>query len=739
MSRCGTICRRALLLIALLAAAMVLTLVGFRESAIRSILYPDTSFIKSLKPIRRVHWTELDLGQFRSKHVLQSVPLIIELQTTDMPLWDRESFLQYCSHRKVSLISRATAQALHQGARIASEDSQHRIHDLGKLLDLSLRIFTRGGVENLTKARSMIPLAEVAQQIDRADAAGVEGEWSLLSSTPSHRIWTMALLARWSPIAAMIDAFLRVVLGPTYLHDQAVDQVCPELERNGGSFAAAYARQASFVDPGWLAEMLQVNSSEVVVDKRNEPLQFFWGAKGSVAYPLHWDVVDGDNFMQMLQGCKEVVILQEDEGMTSGDVLASNIPGTTSFAFDPFDASADTSGGPLVGWYGEIKAGDLLFMPGNSLHHIRNKCKDTVSIGTRPWLHSAVKEAAMQNNISVPFSIRENFCLRSGITCTTHRKKHWKKAPMANLGFPAKALNRDGAGSKACSSQPTYFHGESGLKSIDLELTAAELVSAKQSILANRALWRKRKIGSEDSMSNVRELISKEARDQLYYYTMGAASNYDSKKTGAHSSNFASANSVLEKELGWLYNRIRVAIARLVAPDALALVPGHNFYLHIYSGEIVRGEGGPLVKSLIAAIPMQPHLDRSFMQLDWPNDTNITHSLSFTLPLVLPAEGSGMRTYHVWCNKTATHLGLDAKDNATRCIDANREPVNELSMATFQRVPYTDWGYVPGTMVVNNGDQYHCLTNFVDLIPDDLRITVQGHGIFSEGAWRLFA
>ena len=59
--------------------------------------------------------------------------------------------------------------------------------------------------------------------------------------------------------------------------------------------------------------------------------------------------------LQMLQGCKEVVILQEDEGMISGDVLASNIPGTTSFAFDPFDASADTPGGPLVGWYGEIK------------------------------------------------------------------------------------------------------------------------------------------------------------------------------------------------------------------------------------------------------------------------------------------------------------------------------------------------------------------------------------------------
>ena len=50
---------------------------------------------------------------------------------------------------------------------------------------------------------------------------------------------------------AQIDAFriLRVVVGPAYLHDEAVERVCPALERNGGAVAAAYARQASIVDP----------------------------------------------------------------------------------------------------------------------------------------------------------------------------------------------------------------------------------------------------------------------------------------------------------------------------------------------------------------------------------------------------------------------------------------------------------------------------------------------------------
>jgi hypothetical protein len=117
--------------------------------------------------------------------------------------------------------------------------------------------------------------------------------------------------------------------------------------------------------------------------------------------------------MQVLSGCKEAVVLAEDEGMVGGDVLRSRIPDTAAFAFDPFDApaAAELRGGPRRGWHGVYKGGDLLFLPGNSLHHVRNACPDTVAVNVRPWRHSTARATAQASGIEVPFStryIREN-------------------------------------------------------------------------------------------------------------------------------------------------------------------------------------------------------------------------------------------------------------------------------------------------------------------------------------------
>ena len=93
---------------------------------------------------------------------------------------------------------------------------------------------------------------------------------------------------------------------------------------------------------------------------------------------LHRDIIDSDNFIQVLSGCKEVVVLWEDAAMIGGDVLGSRIPGTNAFSFNPFDAPSELTGAPRNGWHGEYRTGDLIFLPGNSLHHVRNKCANTV-------------------------------------------------------------------------------------------------------------------------------------------------------------------------------------------------------------------------------------------------------------------------------------------------------------------------------------------------------------------------
>ena len=64
--------------------------------------------------------------------------------------------------------------------------------------------------------------------------------------------------------------------------------------------------------------------------------------------------------------------------MIGGDVLGSRIPGTNAFSFNPFDAPSELTGAPRNGWHGEYRTGDLIFLPGNSLHHVRNKCANTV-------------------------------------------------------------------------------------------------------------------------------------------------------------------------------------------------------------------------------------------------------------------------------------------------------------------------------------------------------------------------
>ena len=80
--------------------------------------------------------------------------------------------------------------------------------------------------------------------------------------------------------------------------------------------------------------------------------------------------------------------------MVGGDVLGSRIPGTNAFSFNPFDAPSELTGAPRNGWHGEYRTGDLIFLPGNSLHHVPNKCANTVAINVRPWPHSIARKAA---------------------------------------------------------------------------------------------------------------------------------------------------------------------------------------------------------------------------------------------------------------------------------------------------------------------------------------------------------
>ena len=81
------------------------------------------------------------------------------------------------------------------------------------------------------------------------------------------------------------------------------------------------------------------------------------------------------------------------------------VPGTTAFGFTAFDAAADARIAAR-GWQGVLRPGDLFFLPGNALHHVRNACAASVAINVRPWRHSVARAAAMLSGVEVPFSSR---------------------------------------------------------------------------------------------------------------------------------------------------------------------------------------------------------------------------------------------------------------------------------------------------------------------------------------------
>merc|ERR1711865_389609 len=99
--------------------------------------------------------------------------------------------------------------------------------------------------------------------------------------------------------------------------------------------------------------------------------------------------------------------------------------GTNAFSFNPFDAPSELTGAPRNGWHGEYRTGGLIFLPGNSLHHVRNKCANTVAINVRPWLHSIARKAASLHGLPIPFSTRDSRARYCYCSSATHRS--WRR------------------------------------------------------------------------------------------------------------------------------------------------------------------------------------------------------------------------------------------------------------------------------------------------------------------------
>lgn len=219
----------------------------------------------------------------------------------------------------------------------------------------------------------------------------------------------------------------------------------------------------------------------------------------------------------------------------------------------------------------------------------------------------------------------------------------------------------------------------------------------------------------------VSEIVSQETHwtgrhaleDQVHlFHTLGAATYLDAPT--AYAAIAANANPVLREIGAGLYKAVAEAILAhtghsAVLNDHLAL-PG----FHIFRGDH-RAPPGLLFGGTI-------HMDKPHERHEFPRPIDAT--LSLTLPLSIPKSGAGM---YFW------------RDVPRDMLSGPKAP-HEMSPAQYAWFDtHKEFiGYKIGEMVLHDGLTVHQLANPGPTGQDDLRVSLQGHGVLCDGVWELF-
>lgn len=194
------------------------------------------------------------------------------------------------------------------------------------------------------------------------------------------------------------------------------------------------------------------------------------------------------------------------------------------------------------------------------------------------------------------------------------------------------------------------------------------------------------------------------------FYTLGAASYMDA--IGATAWRYKAwtpdQNKVLRENFAPLYDRVLRAIEQWTGERAqyaadLAL-PGFHIYL-----------SSPLFEKPIASI----HFDSQFNLHQWPTDADLENPISFTLSVALPKTGGGLITWD-----------LPKSEVAGKTIN---------QVAAMTRAHASEFHpYAVGHIAAHSGNLLHRAAPSRELSADDMRITLQGHGVRVNGTWQLY-
>lgn len=201
--------------------------------------------------------------------------------------------------------------------------------------------------------------------------------------------------------------------------------------------------------------------------------------------------------------------------------------------------------------------------------------------------------------------------------------------------------------------------------------------------------------------------------DQVHLFnTLGAATYLD--LPAAYADIAACANPVLRESFTELYAAVAEVIAKhtghpAVLTDHLAL-PG----FHIFRGDN-RAPPGLMYGGTV-------HMDKPHERHEFGHP--IDGTLSLTLPLSIPTSGAGM---YFW------------KDIPGDLLSGPKAPhVMSIDQYAWFDENKNFVGYTVGEMVLHDGLTVHQLANPGPTNQNDLRVSLQGHGVLINGVWELF-
>ncbi|MEV7523549.1 hypothetical protein [Streptomyces sp. NPDC091371] len=218
-----------------------------------------------------------------------------------------------------------------------------------------------------------------------------------------------------------------------------------------------------------------------------------------------------------------------------------------------------------------------------------------------------------------------------------------------------------------------------------------------------------------ETVHGLREHWIPRGAEPASFFTLGTPSYLDlaeNPDVGDYQKRADTSRPLLWEAFGGLYERLA------------DLLEGHLGAPVHYPGHLAMPGFHVWLSAAVFTKPKAPvHFDMQYRAFSWPPGTDLTRLVSFTLPVRLPAAGGGL---NVWDADYEDFRRAAGKGWIESAADLKR-------FHTKHYVPYT-----PGQMVIHSGHTLHQVAPSSRVEPDDERLTLQGHGVWSAGRWLLY-